>query len=393
LENPVKIASKLGPSQLSIFAEMSALAQKYHAINLGQGFPDYNPPQDLLDLVAENMNGNIHQYAPMQGVSALRESISAKMTERTGYIPDPDQEITITAGATQALFTAILALIQPGDEVIVIEPCYDSYRPSVQAAGGKTVASHMIYTNSNNEGAGRFIVDWDDMSSRVTEKTRMIIINSPHNPTGMTLNRADMLRLCEIVRDRNIAVLSDEVYEHLIFDGRVHETVWNYPELRDRSISVHSFGKTFHSTGWKLGYVVAPAYIMAEFRNLHQWNVFSVNSFLQHALAAYLQDSAHYTYLGEFYGNKRNYFREIMAGTKFRMLPCEGTFFQLADYSDISDMDDVAFAKWMTVEHGVTTIPVSVFSSIPSQNRLIRFCFAKTEALLRAAGEHLVQIG
>jgi methionine aminotransferase len=251
----------------------------------------------------------------------------------------------------------------------------------------------MIYTNSNNEGAGRFIVDWDDMSSRVTEKTRMIIINSPHNPTGMTLNRADMLRLCEIVRDRNIAVLSDEVYEHLIFDGRVHETVWNYPELRDRSISVHSFGKTFHSTGWKLGYVVAPAYIMAEFRKLHQWNVFSVNSFLQHALAAYLQDSAHYTYLGEFYGNKRNYFREIMAGTKFRMLPCEGTFFQLADYSDISDMDDVAFAKWMTVEHGVTTIPVSVFSSIPSQNRLIRFCFAKTEALLRAAGEHLVQIG
>jgi methionine aminotransferase len=286
-----------------------------------------------------------------------------------------------------------MALIQAGDEVIILEPCYDSYRPSIQAAGGIAVASQMVYRNSGSEGDGRFSIDWDDVEACVTDKTRMIIINSPHNPTGMTMDREDMNRLCTIVRDRNIVVLSDEVYEHLIFDGRSHESVWNYEELRERSVSVHSFGKTFHATGWKLGYVVAAASIMQAFRSIHQWNVFSVNSFLQHALASYLQNPENYNYLPQFYGKKRDYFREIMKETKFRLLSCEGTFFQLADYSEITDMDDVAFSKWMTIEHGITTIPVSVFSGVQTKNRLVRFCFAKTEELLSAAGERLTRVG
>jgi methionine aminotransferase len=387
------INSRLGPTGLSIFAEMSALAVKHGAINLGQGFPDYNPPEDLLALVAQTLNGQVHQYAPMQGVGALRESIASKMATETGFTPDADLEITVTAGATQAIFTAILALIREGDEVIILEPCYDSYRPSIQSAGGIAVASQMVYRNSGAEGEGRFSIDWDDVEASVTDKTKMIIINSPHNPTGMIMDREDMSRLCTIVRDRNIIILSDEVYEHLIFDGRDHESVWKYSELRSRSVSVHSFGKTFHSTGWKLGYIVAPARIMQAFRSIHQWNVFSVNSFLQHALASYLQNPKNYDYLPQFYGNKRDYFREIMNGTKFRLLSCEGTFFQLADYSEITDMDDVAFSKWMTTEHGLTTIPVSVFSGVKTKNRLVRFCFAKTEALLSAAGERLTRVG
>lgn len=387
------VNTRLGPTGLSIFAEMSALAVKHGAINLGQGFPDYNPPDDLLALISRTLSGQVHQYAPMQGVGALRESIAAKMTLDTGFTPNADLEITVTAGATQAIFAAIMALIQAGDEVIILEPCYDSYRPSIQAAGGIAVASQMVYRNSGSEGDGRFSIDWDDVEACVTDKTRMIIINSPHNPTGMTMDREDMNRLCTIVRDRNIVVLSDEVYEHLIFDGRSHESVWNYEELRERSVSVHSFGKTFHATGWKLGYVVAAASIMQAFRSIHQWNVFSVNSFLQHALASYLQNPENYNYLPQFYGKKRDYFREIMKETKFRLLSCEGTFFQLADYSEITDMDDVAFSKWMTIEHGITTIPVSVFSGVQTKNRLVRFCFAKTEELLSAAGERLTRVG
>ncbi len=385
--------TRLGPTGLSIFTEMSALAVKHGAINLGQGFPDYNPPEDLLALVSRKLSGPVHQYAPMQGVGALRESIAAKMALDTGFTPNADFEITVTAGATQAIFAAIMALVQAGDEVIILEPCYDSYRPSIQAAGGIAVASQMVYRNSGSEGEGRFCIDWDDVESSVTDKTRMIIINSPHNPTGMIMDREDMNRLCTIVRDRNIVILSDEVYEHLIFDGRAHESVWKYAELREKSVSVHSFGKTFHATGWKLGYIVAPARIMQAFRSIHQWNVFSVNSFLQHALASYLQDPKNYDYLPQFYGNKRDYFRGIMKGTKFRLLSCKGTFFQLADYSEITDMDDVTFSKWMTTDHGVTTIPVSVFSGVQTKNRLVRFCFAKTEELLSAAGERLTQVG
>jgi methionine aminotransferase len=378
------ITTKLTSSQTTIFTEMSALALQHSALNLGQGFPDYDPPASLLDLVKDAIDNHKHQYAPMAGVLALREVIAQKVLHAYGQYINPSSEITITAGATQAIFTAITALIHSGDEVIIFEPAYDCYRPSIELAGGKTVVYMME--------APDFKINWPILSAMISPKTKMIIINTPHNPTGTILNADDLLQLSRIVKDTDIIILSDEVYEHLVYDGQSHESVLKYPELYQRSISVFSFGKTYHCTGWKVGYCIAPEYLMNEIRKVHQWNVFSVNSFVQNALAAFMADATHYLSLNQFYQQKRDFFLDILKSTRLRPLKSEGTFFQLCDYSDVSDLDDVAFAKEMTIKYGVACIPISVFYFDNRQDKLIRFCFAKTEGLLTAAGEKLKQI-
>jgi methionine transaminase len=377
----MQIASKLTSSQTTIFTEMSALATQHQALNLGQGFPDYDPPRALLDLVKDAIDDHKHQYSPMAGSMALREVIAEKVLHAYGQYINPTSEITITAGATQAIFTTITALIHAGDEVIIFEPAYDSYRPSIELAGGKAV----VYTME----APDFKINWDLLAAMISPKTKMIIINTPHNPTGTILKSDDLLQLSRIVKDTDIIILSDEVYEHLVYDGQVHESVLKYPELYQRSISVFSFGKTYHCTGWKVGYCIAPEYLMNEIRKVHQWNVFSVNSFVQHALAEFMKDETQYLSLPQFYQHKRDFFLEILKTTRLRPLKTEGTFFQLCDYSEISDLDDVAFAKEMTAKHGVACIPISVFYADHRQDRLIRFCFAKTENLLSESGLRL----
>lgn len=375
------IISKLTSSQTTIFTEMSALATQHQALNLGQGFPDYDPPRALLDLVKDAIDDHKHQYAPMAGVLALREIIAQKVLHAYGQYVNPSTEITITAGATQAIFTAITAFIHADDEVIIFEPAYDCYRPAIELAGGKTV----VYTME----APDFEINWALLAAMISPKTKMIIINTPHNPTGTILKSDDLLQLSRIVKDTNIIILSDEVYEHLVYDGQSHESVLKYPELYQRSFAIFSFGKTYHCTGWKVGYCIGPEYLMNEIRKVHQWNVFSVNSFVQHALTAFMTDTTQYLSLNQFYLQKRDYFLEILKSTRLRPLKTEGTFFQLCDYSDISDIDDVAFAKEMTVKHGVACIPISVFYTDHRQDKLIRFCFAKTDGLLNAAGEKL----
>ena len=360
------------------------MATQHNALNLGQGFPDYDPPAALLDLVKKSIDDHKHQYAPMPGVLALREIIAQKVLHAYGQYVHPSTEITITAGATQAIFTAIAAFIHQGDEVIIFEPAYDSYRPSIEIAGGKTV----IYTME----APDFKINWAFLAAMISPKTKMIIINTPHNPTGTILKSEDLLQLSRIVKDTDIIILSDEVYEHLVYDGQPHESVLKYPELFRRSVAVFSFGKTYHCTGWKVGYCIAPEYLMNEIRKVHQWNVFSVNSFVQHALAAFMFDATQYLSLNQFYQQKRDFFLEILKSTRLRPLKSQGTFFQLCDYSCISDLDDVAFAKEMTIKHGVACIPISVFYSDHRQDKLIRFCFAKTEGLLTAVGVKLKQI-
>lgn len=371
--------SKLSSSNVTIFTEMSALALKHNAINLGQGFPDYNPPQSLLEVIHKNIFNDIHQYAPMPGHFKLREAIAEKIFKSYGQYVHPDTEITVTAGATQAIFTAIEAFVHTGDEVIIFEPAYDAYKPAIEIAGGKSV----IYTMSGDD----FSIRWDMIRSLVNHKTRLIIINSPHNPTATVFSEEDMLALQSIVKDTDIIILSDEVYEHLIFDDHLHQSILRYPQLFARSMAVFSFGKTFHATGWKLGYIVGPDYLMKEFRRIHQWNVFCVNSILQHALSEYLIEPAHYDYLPHFYQEKRDYFLKILDNSPFIPLKSKGTFFQVVDYSEISNEDDITFAKWMTEKIGVTAIPLSVFYTHPSDNRHIRFCFAKTAHLLDQAGE------
>jgi methionine aminotransferase len=380
----MQITSKLSSSQTTIFTKMSALATQHHALNLGQGFPDYDPPSALLDLVKDAIADHKHQYAPMAGVMVLREIIADKVLRAYGQYVNPTTEITITAGATQAIFTAITTFIHQGDEVIIFEPAYDSYRPSIELAGGKTV----VYTME----APDFRINWSLLAAMINSKTKMIIINTPHNPTGTILKADDLIQLSRIVKDTDIIILSDEVYEHLVYDGQPHESVLKYPELHQRSISVFSFGKTYHCTGWKVGYCIAPEYLMNEIRKVHQWNVFSVNSFVQHALAVFMKDEQQYLSLPQFYQQKRDYFLDILKTTRLRPLKSEGTFFQVCDYSDISDLDDVAFAKEMTTKHGVACIPISVFYTDKRQDKLIRFCFAKTEKLLGDAGLLLAKI-
>jgi len=373
--------SKLPNVGTTIFTVMSALAQEHKAINLAQGFPDFEASSRLTDLVYQYMRSGHNQYAPMPGLPVLRTRIAEKIALLYDVAIDPGSEITITAGATQALFTAIGAFISPGDEVILLEPAYDSYRPSVEVFGGKAVVYELSFPD--------YRVDWSALQQQISPKTRMIIINTPQNPAGSLFSDADMLALARLTAGTNILVLSDEVYEHLVFDGLRHESVLRYPELRERSLAVYSFGKTFHNTGWKIGYCVAPPALTAEFRKVHQFNVFSVNTPMQYALADFLADPSEYLGLSAFYQQKRDFFLEVTAGSRLRPLTCHGSYFQLFDYSAISDEPDEAFACRLTTEHGVAAIPVSVFYSSKRDDRVIRLCFAKKEETLEDAGAKL----
>ena len=376
--------SKLPHVGTSIFAVMSGLANEHGAVNLSQGFPNFDPDARLQRLVFEQMQRGANQYAPMPGVPALRQKLAEKFAQLYDTQLNPDSEITITAGATQAIFCAIAAFVRPGDEVILLEPCYDSYRPSLETVGGTAVPFNLH--------APDYRIDWAAVGRLITPRTRMICLNTPHNPTGKILRRADWLALAELLRGTDVLVLSDEVYEHLVFDGEPHETVLRYPELRERALVTYSFGKTYHNTGWKMGYTVAPPDLTAEFRKVHQFNVFSANHPAQAAFADFLDERAAYLGLPDFYQRKRDFFLEAMRGTRFRPLHCEGTYFQLFDYSDISDEPDTAFCKRLTIEFGVAAIPVSVFFSDRQDERVIRLCFAKTEDLLERAGRLLERV-
>jgi len=363
----------------TIFTTMSALAVEKNAVNLGQGFPDFDCDPALIDQVATAMRAGFNQYPPMTGVPQLRDAIAAKIHALYGCRYDAGSEITITAGATQGLLTAILCSVRAGDEVIVIEPVYDSYVPSIELAGGKPVYVQM------EVGPSGYSIPWAKVAAAVTPKTRMIMLNSPHNPTGSIFSEADIRALSDIVRGTNIILLSDEVYEHMVYDGKRHESLCRYPELAERTFVISSFGKTYHVTGWKVGYVAAPAQLSAEFRKVHQFNVFTVNTPVQHGLAAYMTNPSPYLELGAFYQHKRDLFREGLAGTRFRLLPSDGTYFQCVDYSAISDLPEADFAKWLTSEIGVAAIPVSAFYHQPTESGIVRFCFAKRdETLLRA---------
>ncbi|MBK7684207.1 MAG: methionine aminotransferase [Bacteroidetes bacterium] len=378
------IRSKLPKAGTTIFSIMSGLANEVGAINLSQGFPGFPVSEKLISLYHDALKAGHNQYAPMPGIFTLRECIAEKMEDLYSCIYDPETEITITAGGTQALYTAISALIHEGDEVIVLEPSYDSYVPAILLAGGIPV--HIPLQPPN------YFIPWEEIKKLITQKTRMIIINTPQNPTGTILTAKDMLQLEKITDGTDIIILSDEVYEHIIFDGYEHQSVARYPKLASRSMIVYSFGKTFHATGWKVGYCLGPAHLMKEFRKVHQFTVFSVNTALQHALTAYMLNKENYMGLSEFYQEKRDYFQKLMKGSKFKILPCLGSYFQLLDYSSISKEKDTEYAIRLTKEIGVASIPVSVFYSVPHDYHLLRFCFAKENEQLEKAAERLLSI-
>ncbi len=380
----IKFNSKLGASELSIFTKMSAMATKYDAINLGQGFPNFDCDPHLKSLISKYLDLGKSQYALMSGVSELRYSIAAKCNQLYHRDLNPDSEITVTAGATQAIFTVLTAFVKAGDEVIVFDPAYDSYKPCIALHGAKTVVYELQ--------APDFKIDWQRFKSLTNNKTKMVIINNPHNPLGTTYSENDLLQLQEILSGTDIIVLSDEVYEHLVFDNCLHHSVLSYNDLFNRTLSVYSFGKTFHITGWKLGYCVGPEYLMSEFRKVHQWNVFSVNSFVQYAIAEYLGDESNYLTLSSFYEKKRNLFNNALKGSRWKALACKGTYFQLYDYSEISNLGDTEFAEWLVNKHGIASIPISVFFESKRQDNLIRFCFAKTDEVLVEAAEVLSNI-
>jgi methionine aminotransferase len=361
---------------------MSRLAEQHGAVNLSQGFPDFQPPDGLLENVEQQLRARCHQYAPMPGSVPLRAAIAGKLRDLYGVAADPDAEITVTSGATEAIFGAIQAVVRRDDEVIVLDPCYDSYEPSVTLAGGQAV--HLPLTLPD------FGVDWDRLRASLSGRTRLVIVNTPHNPSGALLSSADFDRLAELLRPYDCYLLSDEVYEHVVFDGRRHATALAQPELRARTFAVFSFGKTYHATGWKLGYCVAPPELTAELRRVHQYVTFASTSPLQLALAQYMTEHPeHHVGLPAFYEERRDYFRRLLDGTRFRAQPAAGTYFQLADYSEISDLPDVEFARWLTIEHGVAVIPISVFYRDPPKLRLARFCFAKHDATLDEAARRL----
>lgn len=381
---PSSINSKLPNVGITIFTVMSALAKEHNAINLSQGFPDFNPHPVLIEEVEKAMRGNFNQYAPMAGYLPLRERIAEKAETLYGAKVEADSEITITAGGTQAIFTAILSVIREDDEVILFAPAYDSYAPAVELAGGKAIFYDLE--------APDYKVDWQKVKRLINQRTRMIIINTPHNPSGTILREADMKELEKLVQRSDIVLLSDEVYEHIVFDKLQHESVLRYPKLAERSFVVSSFGKTFHTTGWKIGYCIAPKNLMAEFRKVHQFNVFSVNSVAQIAFAEILKRKELYLELNSFYQDKRDFFQRAIQSSRFNLLKCEGTYFQLVSYSRISDERDIEFVRRMTKDMGVAAIPVSVFHRSHSDNSIIRFCFAKEEETLKRAAELLTRI-
>ncbi|MFI5446068.1 pyridoxal phosphate-dependent aminotransferase [Polaromonas sp. UC242_47] len=386
-ERTPALQTKLPAVGTTIFTVMSTLATEKNAVNLGQGFPDFECDPQLVGAVTDAMTRGLNQYPPMTGVPVLREAISAKLQQLHGRTYDAASEITVTAGATQAIITAILAVVHPGDEVIVLDPCYDSYVPNIELAGGIPVRVPLI--------PGTFRPDFDKISSAINAKTRAIIINSPHNPSATVWTREDMLRLQEILAPTDVLLISDEVYEHMVFDaaqGRVHQSAARFPGLAARAFIVSSFGKTYHVTGWKVGYVAAPASLTAEFRKVHQFNVFTVNTPVQYGLAAYMGDARPYLDLPAFYQRKRDLFRAGLANTRFKLLPSEGSYFQCVDISDVSDLNEADFCKWLTTEIGVAAIPLSAFYGNGFDQRVVRFCFAKKDETLNMALARLAKL-
>jgi methionine aminotransferase len=373
------LQTKLPKVGTTIFTVMSQLAAEHQAVNLGQGFPDFAVPGRLVEALDRAMRAGHNQYAPMSGIPALRQAIAAKTGRCYGWRPDADAEVTVTSGATEAIFDAVHAVVRAGEEVIVLDPCYDCYEPALELAGATAV--HVPLDPET------FAPDWERVRAAITPRTRMLMVNTPHNPSGAMLSAGDMQAIAGLLRGTGIVLLSDEVYEHIVFEGRRHESALRYPELRERALVISSFGKTYHCTGWKVGYCIAPPALSAEFRKVHQYNTFCTFTPAQHAFAAMLEaEPAHYEQLGAFYEAKRDRFREQLLGTRLRPLPVAGGYFQLVDYSAVSDLDDLAFCRWLTVEHGVASIPLSPFyASPPAGQRLARLCFAKSEATLDAA--------
>ena len=378
------LTSRLPQVGTTIFTVMSGLAAQHKAVNLGQGFPDFGCDAALIDGVTQAMQSGHNQYPPMPGIPALREAVSAKIEALHSRTYHPDTEITITAGATQAIITALLAIVHPGDEVIVLEPCYDSYVPNIELAGGVVVRVPLT--------PGTFRPDFGKISAALSPRTRAILINSPHNPSATVWSRADMLTLQDLLAPTNVLLISDEVYEHMVFDGAQHESASRFPGLAERAFVVSSFGKTFHVTGWKVGTVAAAAELTAEFRKVHQFNVFTVNTPVQHALAGYLANPAPYLNLPSFYQRKRDLFRTGLQATRFKMLPSEGSYFQCVDISQVSDLDEAEFCKWLTTEIGVAAIPLSAFYGNGFDQRVVRFCFAKQDTTLQSALQRLAQL-
>jgi len=377
-------ASKLPRSGTTIFTVMSALANECGAINLSQGFPNFPASTDLIDLVTKAMKAGYNQYAPMAGILPLREVIAEKMQDLYGAAYHPEKEITVTSGGTQAIYTAITCLVREGDEVVVFEPAYDCYVPAIELAGGVPVRVPLEYPD--------YGIDWELVKKKINSRTRIILINTPHNPTGTAWSREDMLELEKITSGTDMVVLSDEVYEHILFDGLKHESVCKYPGLAARSFIVFSFGKTYHTTGWKMGYCLAPEALMAEFRKCHQFIVFCSSAPVQVALAEYMKQKDKYLELPQFYQRKRDYFLKLLAGSEFTYKPASGSYFQLLNYEKISEEKDTDFAVRLTRESGVASIPVSVFYNHPDEARVLRFCFAKTDEILEQAAERLLSL-
>ncbi len=384
MKYPNLISSKLPNIGTSIFAVMSKLAADNNAINLSQGFPDFSCSEELIGLVNKYMLAGFNQYAPMAGLMSLREIIAEKTEDLYSAKYDPESEITITAGATQAIFTAISALIHEGDEVIIFEPAYDCYQPAIELNGGKTVYLQLK--------APTYSIDWEEVKKVINYRTKMIIINTPHNPTGSIMTAGDMAKLEKLTQSTEIIIISDEVYEHIIFDGYEHQSVSRFPKLAERSIIISSFGKTFHATGWKIGYCVAPKNLMTEFRKVHQFLVFCCNTPIQHALAEYLKKKNNYLELGSFYQKKRDYFFSLIKNSKFSLEPASGTYFQLLRYNGISKEKDTNFAVRLTKDFGIASIPISVFYHDGVDNKVLRFCFSKKEETLEKAAEILNKI-
>ena len=379
-----RIASKLPATGVTIFSVMSRLADEHGAINLGQGFPDFNCASELIDTVERYMREGHNQYAPMLGVYPLREALARKIELLYGRRYDPATEIVVTSGATEGLFSTLTALVRPGDEVLLFQPAYDSYAPAVQLSGGIPV-----YVTLRRPD---YRIDWDDVRRAMTPRTRVIVMNSPHNPTGTTIDRDDIRQLGQVLQHTNAVVVSDEVYEHLVFDGAAHESMAKYPEIAERAVVISSFGKTYHTTGWKVGYCAAPRSIAAQIAGVHQWVTYAVNTPMQRAYADAVNRDPRCTDITAFYQAKRDRFLQLIEGSRFRPLPCRGTFFQLVDYSAITHERDADFAVRLTKEHGVASIPISPFLSGVDPGPVLRFCFAKRDETLEAAAERLRRV-
>jgi methionine transaminase len=383
-ERTPPLQSKLPAVGTTIFTVMSALAAEKGAVNLGQGFPDFNCDPRLVEAVTDAMTSGLNQYPPMAGVPILREAVAAKIKSMYARSYDAASEITITAGATQAIITAVLAVVRPGDEVIVLEPCYDSYVPNIELAGGTVVRVPLV--------PGSFRPDFRKIAAAIGPSTRAMIINSPHNPSATVWTREEMLELQDLLAPTDVLLISDEVYEHMVFDGQQHQSAARFPGLAARAFIVSSFGKTYHVTGWKVGYVAAPAPLTAEFRKVHQFNVFTVNTPMQYALGAFMADPQHHLQLPDFYQRKRDLFREGLKRTRFKVLPSEGSYFQCVDISEVTDLGEAEFCQWLTSEIGVAAIPLSAFYASGFDQRVVRFCFAKKDETLNSALERLARL-